>query len=103
MVLEAEDGWRLFADSAPFNPETVPDDALARRIYQRQVRLARKDIVIPLVAQPGPAAFEGHPLLKNLKALSLREGVADFGRLRVRLDPELGITYETLTPTPEGA
>lgn len=102
-ILIAEDGWRLFADSAPFNPETVPDDALARCIYQRQVRLARKDIVIPLAAQPGPAAFEGHPLLKNLKALSLREGVADFGRLRVRLDPELGITYETLTPPPEGA
>lgn len=102
-ILIAEDGWRLFVDSAPFNPETVPDDDLARRIYQRQVRLARKDIVIPLTAQPGPAAFEGHPLLKNLKALSLRAGVADFGRLRVRLDSELGITYETLTLTPEGA
>ena len=102
-ILIAEDGWRLFADSAPFNPETVPDDDLARCIYQRQVRLARKDIVISLAAQPGPTAFEGHPLLKNLKALSLREGVADFGRLCVRLDPELGITYETLTPTPEGA
>jgi CRISPR-associated endonuclease/helicase Cas3 len=102
-VLEAEDGWRLFADDAPFMPEAVPDDALARRIYQRQVRLARKDIVIALSAQHGPAVFEGHPLLKNMKALPMREGIANFGPLRVRLDPELGITYETLTPTPEGA
>lgn len=102
-VLISEDGWRLFAESAPFNPAAVPDDALARCIYQRQVRLARKDFVIALCAQPGPLAFEGHPLLKNMKALPLREGVADFERLRVRLDPELGITYETLTLTPEGA
>jgi CRISPR-associated endonuclease/helicase Cas3 len=102
-VMVTEEGWRLFADSTPFSPQTVPDDALAQRIYRRQVRLARKDIVIALSSQPGPAAFEGHPLLKNLKALPLREGVADFERLRVRLDPELGITYEPLSPPPEGA
>jgi CRISPR-associated endonuclease/helicase Cas3 len=102
-VLGTDDSWRLFAAGDPFDPGNVPDDTLARSIYRRQVRLSRKDIVRALTSQPGPAAFEGHPLLKNLKALVLRDGVADIGRLRIRLDPELGVTYETLSSTTEGA
>ena len=39
-VLVADDGWRLLASDAPFDPETVPDDALARRIFARQVRIS---------------------------------------------------------------
>lgn len=102
-VLEADDGWRLFASDEPFDPDTLPGDPLALRVYQRQVRLGRKDIVQALSGQTGPVAFEEHPLLRNLKALPFRDGVANFGRLRVRLDPELGITYETLSPDTEGA
>ena len=101
-VLVAQDGWRLFADEVPFDPAAVPDDLLAQRIYRRQLRLSRKDIVLALVAQPSPAAFESHPLLKNLKPLMLHDSVALFKRLHVRLNPELGITYETHSSTSEG-
>jgi CRISPR-associated endonuclease/helicase Cas3 len=102
-VLESEDGWRLFACDEPFDPGVTPDDALARRIYRRQVRLSRKDIARALTAQPAPTAFDTHPLLRNLKAMTLRDGVTDIGKLRVRLDPELGITYETPVAATEGA
>jgi CRISPR-associated endonuclease/helicase Cas3 len=102
-VLEGDDGWRLLVEDDPFDPQVIPDDALARRIYQRQVRLGRKGIMLALVGQPGPVGFEGHPLLKDLKALRLRNGVACFEQLKVRLDPELGITYETPKNEREGA
>lgn len=91
-----EEGWRLFAEDAPFDPKVEPDATLARRIYSRQLRVSRKDLVIALLAQPVAPAFESHPLLRNLRPLLLKDGVADFERLRVRLDLELGLTYETL-------
>jgi len=90
-----ENGWHLFPGDPPFDPHTEIDDALARRIFRRQVRLSRKDMVLALIEQPVPAGFESHPLLRNLKPLLLQDGKADFGKLRVRLDAELGITYET--------
>jgi CRISPR-associated endonuclease/helicase Cas3 len=102
-VLVSKDGWRLFAGDPPFDSTVVPDDHLAKRIYQRQLRLSRKDILLALLAEPGPAAFEGHPLLKNLKPLQLHDGFATFKRLQVRLNPELGITYESHSSTSEGA
>lgn len=95
-VLESDQGWRLRASDAPFDPQAVLDDDLARRIYRRQMRLSRKDVFLFLAAQPTPASFESHPLLCNLKPLRLTDGVATIGRLRVRLDPELGITYQTM-------
>ena len=102
-VLVAADGWRLLADDAPFDPTTELDDTQAQRIYKRQLRVSRKDILLALVAAPGVAAFEGHPLLKHLKPLLMSEGVATFGRLQVRLDVELGLVYETPSSTLEGA
>jgi CRISPR-associated endonuclease/helicase Cas3 len=97
-VIDGPDGWRLFARDAPFDPNVEIDHALARRIYRRQVRLSRKELVKAMLAQPVPEGFESHPLLRNLRPLPLgKDGVVTQGRLRVRLDPELGITYETAT------
>lgn len=96
-ILASDEGWRLFATDAPFNPNTEPGPALAQYIHRRQVRLSRKDLVKALLAQPIPKAFELHPLLRNLRPLIFTDGSADFDRLRVHLDPELGITYETTT------
>lgn len=95
-VLASEQGWRLHATDAPFDPQAEPDPALALRIYRRQLRLSRKDLVKALLVQRVPHAFESHPLLRNLRPLTFTDGVANFARLRVRLDPELGITYETI-------
>jgi CRISPR-associated endonuclease/helicase Cas3 len=102
-VLVADDGWRLFASDLPFNPGAVLDDALARRIFARQVRISRKGVLHPLLALPLPKGFDEHPLLRHLRPLPLRDGAAEFGRLRVRLDPELGIVYEPLSHSQEAA
>lgn len=95
-VLVGDDGWRVLPTDPPFDPTTVPGPALARNLYGRQLRVSRKDLVNALSAQPVTPAFDAHPLLRNLRPLLLKDGVADFARLRVRLDPELGLTYETI-------
>lgn len=93
-VLSDAEGWRLFSDDAPFNPQAEPDHALAKHIYSRQLRVSRKDLVKALLAQPATPSFEAHPLLRNLHPLLLVDGATNLGRLRVRLDPELGLIYE---------
>jgi len=90
-----DDGWRLLAADAPFDPNAEPDHELAKRIYGRQLRVSRKDVVKALLAQVPAQAFETHPLLRNLRPLLLSDGSADFDRLRVRLDTELGLIYES--------
>lgn len=92
----SDEGWRLFPVDKPFDPKKECEHILAHGIYRRQVRLSRRDLVDSLLGQPVPQIFESHPLLRNLRPLLLTDGVAQFHRLRVRLDPELGITYETL-------
>jgi len=94
-----EEGWRLLPGDVPFDPNAEFSHALAHRIYRRQLRLSRKDIVKALLAQTQPKAFELHPLLRNLRPLVLTDGIAEFERLRVRLDPELGITFESTKQT----
>lgn len=96
-IFADSEGWRLFAADAAFDPDAEPGPALAQYLYRRQVRLSRKDLVKALRAQPIPKAFESHPLLRNLHPLIFSDGIADFDRLRVRLDPELGIVFETTT------
>lgn len=102
-VLVADDGWRLLPNDPPFNPETVPDDAQARRIFGRQVRISRKGVLHALLALPLPKGFDEHPLLRHLRPLPLHDGVADIGGIRVILDPELGIVYKPLSPDTEAA
>ncbi|TCT22985.1 CRISPR-associated helicase Cas3' [Thiobaca trueperi] len=102
-VLVADDGWRLLPNDPPFNPEMVPDDALARRIFGRQVRISRKGVLHALLALPLPKGFDEHPLLRHLRPLPLHDGVADIGGIRVILDPELGIVYKPLSPDTEAA
>lgn len=102
-MLAADDGWRLSVAEPAFDPDGTPDDALAQRLFRRQVRLARKDLVQAMATTVTPAGFAEHPLLRHLKVLELKDGAAEFGSLRVRLDAELGITYETLSSNAEEA
>jgi CRISPR-associated endonuclease/helicase Cas3 len=97
-ILLGDDGWRLFAEDEPFDPRIEVTHELAKRIYGRQLRVSRKDIVNGLLEQEQStvSAFDSHPLLRNLYPLRLKNGAAEFDRIRVRLDPELGLTYESL-------
>lgn len=94
--VEAE-GWCLAPGDPPFDPMAELDDELARRIYHRQLRVSRKDLVLALLNEPDVPAFQSHPLLRDLRPLPLRQAMAAFGSLRVCLDPELGLIFETLT------
>lgn len=102
-VLLSDTGWRLHPDEPPFDPNTAPDDGLARRLLARQVRLSRKSVVHALLDLPLPRGFEEHPLLRHLRPLPMIGGAAELGGLIVRLDPELGIVYETSPSSPEAA
>jgi CRISPR-associated endonuclease/helicase Cas3 len=102
-VLIADDGWRLLPTDSPFDPTAIPDDSLARRIYSRQVRISRKGVLHALLTQAAPKGFDEHPLLRHLRPLPLCGGVAEIGGVLVRLDPDLGIVYESLAPNPEPA
>lgn len=95
-VLASEDGWRLFANEKPFDPNAEPDHVLAQRIFRRQLRVSRKDLVKGMLDQATYKSFESHPLLRNMRPLVLKDGSADFARLRVQLDPELGMTFENI-------
>lgn len=91
----AEDGWRLHLGDEPFDPNLMPDQALARRIFERQVKLSRKALVMLFNTTPGPMCFTEHPLLRSLKPLLLSDGVFMMGKLTVRLDSEYGVCYES--------
>jgi CRISPR-associated endonuclease/helicase Cas3 len=41
-------------------------------------------------------SFAEHPLLRHLKPLILDRGMARIGSLNLRLDPELGLVYESM-------
>lgn len=76
------------------------DDEAARYLYGRQLRLSRTAVVKHFQPQPLPRAFE-HPLLRNARPLPLRHGCYDLGGLRLRLDAELGLAYESTTASEE--
>ncbi len=94
-VFETPDGWVTAPGQMPFDPQAPMSDPLAHHLYLRQVRLTRKAVVKSLSQVSAPVAFETHPLLRHLKPLLLRDGAISFGKLRVRLDSDLGVVYET--------
>jgi len=102
-VLVSDDGWRLTDSDTPFDPTEIPDDALARRLFARQVRLSNQGVLHDLKTLPLPRGFAEHPLLQHLRPLPLIDGRAELGGLTVRLDPELGIVYESSSPSQEAS
>lgn len=95
-----ENGWRLLPHDLSFDSAQPIDDVMARRLVSRQVRLNRKAVAVELGKQEAPAGFVQHPWLLHLKPLLLTNGAAQLGTLRLCLDDELGIVYETTEPSP---
>lgn len=94
-----DDGaWRAGERCVPANAPL--DDGTARYFYGRQLRLSRTAVVKHFQPQPLPRAFE-HPLLRNAHPLPLRHGCYDLGSLRLRLDAELGLVYESANASGE--
>ncbi|MCK0506038.1 CRISPR-associated helicase Cas3' [Aromatoleum anaerobium] len=93
-VWVSDTGWRVHPDEPPFNPEEPASDALAHRLFARQLKLSHKAVVAELGAVEPPRCFTEHPLLRNLKPLRFADGHATAGDLTLRLDPELGLVYD---------
>ncbi len=76
----------------------------AKRIYRRSLSVSRWEVVeatrrgdlwtLGLGSQH--KGWAAHPLLRDVQPLDLTTGYKDFGSLRLRLDPELGLVYEKL-------
>jgi len=102
-VHAGRDGWCVHPGETAFDPDRCLDDALARCLVARQMRLNRKSLKLALAAQTLPRCFAEHPWLCHLHPLLLVDGRARIDSTELRLDPELGIVYaanESL-PSPE--
>lgn len=87
-------GWSLMPDGEAFDPAQAPPDALAKKLYARQIKTSRLSLVKHCQAEETPRAFTKHPLLSHLKPLPLINGCLHLSQLTVRLDGELGLVYE---------
>ena len=90
---DGEGHWRLAPDDAPFNPQQPVDDALAKRLYSRQIKLSRKDVVQALLQQPLFPALQEHALLTHCQPLLLQADGSLLGNTLVSLDSRLGLVY----------
>lgn len=90
-VAITDSGWQI--GDTVFDPGRKPDDATARKLYRRQLRLSRKAVVVHCQKAEQPVAFAEHPILKHLYPLPLKQGEAKVGGQAMRLDPELGLVY----------
>lgn len=91
--------WRLHADGPSFDPTQPLDADLARAIVQRQLRLARHDVVKALRDTEPPQGFTDHPWLRHLKVLTLTGGACTLGNTRIVLHCDLGLIYEAAAST----
>lgn len=94
-VTVVDGGWRV--GNITFSPDAKLDDATAKRLYARQLRLSRKVVVKHFQPKPLPKAFAEHPLLCRFQPLPLMEGRYHQDGIRLRLDDKLGLVYEPAT------
>lgn len=95
-VWVAADGrWSIHENGAAFDPHAPLDDALARQLYARQIKISRQALLKHLLAQETYPALSEHPLLSHFQPLLLRDGICQVGTLCVSLDPALGLVYST--------
>jgi CRISPR-associated endonuclease/helicase Cas3 len=93
-------GWSIEPNGETFNPAVHLEDAYAKRLFLRQIKLSRKDVVSHFAKSESPRAFSEHPLLQHLKPMLLENGIVLIGTLRLRLDPALGVVYERMDASP---
>lgn len=94
-------GWSLTSGGATFDPTQLLPDALAKKLYARQLKTSRKALIKHFQAEEAPRAFAEHPLLRHLKPLPLTDGCLQLGQLTVRLDCELGLVFQKKLPSSE--
>ena len=88
--------WRLHPGGPSFDPAQPLETDLARAFVQRQLRLARHDVVKALRDTEPPQGFTDHPWLRHVKVLTLVGGACTLGSTRIVLDRDLGVIYEAV-------
>lgn len=101
-VFEAPGGWRLTKSGEVFDPNQEVSDDIARNIVSRQLRVSHREVIENVLKQEIPVAFERHPWLRHCHFLLLQDGVAEFERIIVKLDPEMGLCFVLQTGSDEG-
>ncbi len=96
--LDASGSWQLHPGEGSLDPSVPVNDAMARQLYGRQLKVSRMALIKYLKAQPSWPALSEHPLLSHFYPLILQGGQCRIGQLCVRLDPKLGLVYSTETP-----
>ncbi len=95
-----DDGaWRLHPGAPSFDPSQPLAPELARAIVQRQLRLARHDVVKALRDTEPPQGFTDHPWLRHVKLLTLTGGACTLGDTKIVLHRDLGVIYEATAST----
>ena len=92
--VEVQDGGRWCCGDRTFDPTQSVDRETAGLLYDRQIRVSSRPLVAALLAKDVPAAFQESALLRYCRPLPLVGGVYEAGKVRVRLDDELGLVYE---------
>ncbi|PJK08192.1 CRISPR-associated helicase/endonuclease Cas3 [Lysobacteraceae bacterium NML120232] len=90
--VEVVDGQWCIAD-ARHDPNSPLDDASARYLYGRHLRLSRAAVVHHFKKTQRPEAFANHPLLRHCWLLPLEQGHYQQTGIHIRLDAELGLVY----------
>lgn len=75
------------------SPDAALDEASARQLYGRQLRLSRTAVVKHFTNAQQPAVFADHPLLRHCRLLPLTQGQYRNEGIHLRLDTELGLVY----------
>lgn len=88
-----ETGWH--SGETSFLPDRSLDDHIARQLYGRQIKVSRMALVRHFKSSAQPVAFAEHALLQHCHPLPLQDGCCVIGKLRVRLDEELGLVYQS--------
>lgn len=100
---EGPDGRLRLHDGLPIDLTRVPDRTQTRRLLEASVSLSSKSVVFKLRALEGelhrPAAWQRHPLLKDLRLIPF-DGEACFRGVPgwvLRNDPKLGLVQQKET------
>lgn len=87
------DGWCVRLGDTVWTPDQPLSDALARQLYNRQIKVSRRALVKHFKCDQRFAAFD-HPLLRNCYPLPLQQGRYLQDGIRLCLDEWLGLVYE---------
>lgn len=86
--------WYVKLGGDGFQTDQQLNDSIARQLYRRQLKVSRAAVVKHFKSKGIPPAFE-HAILRNCYPLPLSEGAYVDGSVRIRLDAQLGLLYES--------